>query len=137
MLTKTIQRIVALIGHAKAMALVAELGGQDFRFPSTKSGANWEALVEIIGARSAETLLGNYRGNEIYISLCTDALKSDRRRRIINRYDQLLGAGHSSRGAVSVLVREFRPIAARTIERIVNGPMPDQAAVMETQGQLF
>lgn len=136
-LPKTIQRIVALVGHAKAMTIVAELGGQNFRVPAMKAGANWEALVELIGERAATTLLAEYRGTEIYISICTNALKLDRHRRIINRYDSLLAAGHSSRGAVSVLVTEFRPVSYRTVERIVNGPMPDQAPLVETQGSLF
>lgn len=136
-LPQTIQTIVELIGHADAMALVRELGGRDFRVPASKGGANWEYLVEIVGPSSAAKVLERYRGEEVYIALCERALKADRNRRMIARYDALLAQGHSSRGAVSILVGEFRPISNRTVEMIVNGPVPSAAPEMVSQGQLF
>lgn len=119
------------------MCLVREMGGQDFRFPMGKRGANWEALVEIVGAREAGKLLASFGGDEVYIALCDHALRADRNRRMIARYDALLGEGHSSRGAVSILVQEFRPISNRSVEKIVNGPMPSTHLEMVTQGSLF
>jgi hypothetical protein len=136
-LPPTIQTIVGLIGHAKAMALVEALGGQDFRFPVRKQGDNWEVLVETVGPRAASALVDYFNGDEVYIALCNEALRADRNRRMIVRYDALLREGHSSRGAVSVLVQEFRPISNRTVEKIVNGPAPSAQPEMVTQGSLF
>jgi len=135
-LPPTIQTIVGLVGHSAAMALVHELGGNDFRFPAAQAGANWEFLVEVIGTRRAKSLIGNFKGDEVYIALCADALRGDRNRNIIGRYDALLLAGHSSRGAVSILVREYR-LSNRQIETIVNGPAPSMAPEIAMQGSLF
>lgn len=136
-LPTTIQTIVSLIGHGPTMELVRELGGNDFRFPSSRESANWEYLVEILGERLAGRLVERFRGEEVYIALCTQAVKADQHRQMIARYDTLLAEGHSSRGAVSILVREFRPISNRTVERIVNGPAPSAQPEMVVQGMLF
>jgi hypothetical protein len=136
-LPATIQTIVSIIGHGPAMEIVRAFGGQDFRFPARPVGANWEALVEIIGERLAGKLQAHFPGDEVYIALCDRALRADRDRRMIARYEALLSEGHSSRGAVSILVQEFRPIANRTVEKIVNGPVPSTVPEMETQGSLF
>lgn len=64
-------------------------------------------------------------GEPIYIALCAAALRADRDRRMVKRYDELLRNGHSGQGAVSVIVREFAPISNRTVEKIVNSPLPD------------
>lgn len=135
-LPQTIQTIIDLIGHADAMALVRELGGQEIRVPASKGGDTWEYLVEIVGPSSAAKLWERYRGTELYIALCERALNADRNRRMIARYDALLAQGHSSRGAVSILVGEHR-ISYRTVEKIVNGPVPSAAPEMVSQGQLF
>ena len=55
---------------------------------------------------------------------------------MIARYEKLLAQGHGSRGAVSVLVREFRPISNRQVENIINSPLPEPSAVAP-QGALF
>lgn len=136
-LPSTIQTIVDIIGHGPAMELVRALGGQNFRFPARRDGANWEALVEIIGERMAIKLQTRFAGTETYIAVCQLALRADRNRRMIARYDALLREGHSSRGAVSILVQEFRPFSYRGIEKIVNGPVPSAAPEMATQGSLF
>lgn len=136
-LPATIQTIVDLIGHGATMALVDELGGQEFRFPVGKSSDKWAYLVEIVGAGRAEKLVGRFGGDAVYIALCVEALRADRNRKMIRRYEALLREGHSGRGAVSVLVQEFRPISYRTVEKVVNGPAPDALPEMVTQGQLF
>ena len=136
-LPPTIQTIVGIVGHSHAMALVRELGGQSFRFPARKQGEKWEILVEIIGPRAAGALVDHFDGEEVYIALCAKAVRDDRHREMIARYDALLTEGHSGRGAVSVLVQEFRPISYRAIEKIVNGPMPGAVSELVTQGALF
>lgn len=136
-LPATIQTIVALIGHSQTMALVREFGGDNFRFTTTQGSANWESLVEVIGPRATRILCEHFNGDAVYIALCDQALKADRNRRMVSRYEALLNEGHSSRGAVSVLVKEFRPISNRSVEMIVNRPVTSTTSELEVQGQLF
>lgn len=136
-LPAVILEIIDVIGHGKAMALVHEFGGQELRIPKTDSSATWAALAEVIGERAMERLSAAFGGGEpLYIALCTRALQQDRNRKMIARYDSLLRESHSSRGAVSILVREFRPISYRQVEKIINSPLPAPTQVAE-QGQLF
>lgn len=136
-LPKTIQTIVGIIGHGPAMLLVGEFGGRDIRFPAIREGANWEALVEVVGERHAKGLCDQFNGDEVYIALCANAIRHDRNCRLIKRYDELLKQGHSSRGAVGILTQEFRPISNRTIENVLNSPTPSMVPEMVQQGSLF
>ena len=135
-LPATIRELVDLIGHGKAMALVREFGGQELRLPRTPESAVWAALAEIIGEAPTQALAAWRGGEYLYISLCAAPLRADRNRKMIARYEKLLKEGHTSGGAVEVLVREFRPISYRWVERIVNSPLPDPSGVAP-QGQLF
>lgn len=135
-LPAVIQEIVRIIGHGAAMALVREFGGQELRLPRQEGGATWAALAEVVGEPATRALGAAMGGEETYIALCDKAIKADRNRRMIARYDTLLGEGHSSRGAVSVLVREFRPICYRQVEKIINSPLP-AAGDAPVQGGLF
>ncbi len=136
-LPAVIQEIIRLIGHGKAMALVREFGGQELRIPKAEGNDTWAALVEVIGEVATVALARVYGGADpIYIALCTRALLADRNRRMIARYDQLLKDGHSGRGAVSVIVREFRPISNRQVEKIVNSAIPEPTG-LSLQAQLF
>jgi len=137
-LPEIVQRLVGLIGHTKTMALIDEFGGQTIRFPRDETTALFESLVETIGRTATLTLgaeLGGWQADERYIPFCRDAIRADRNRAIINRYDALLAGGHSCRGAISVLVREHK-LSNRQIQKIVNQPLPapSEAAV---QGALF
>ncbi len=136
-LPEVIQTIVEIIGHGPAMELVRTFGGQEIRFPTGRDSAVWESLVETVGERHAARLVERFGGNETYIALCAKSLRNDQARRIIARYETLLGQGHSSRGAITVLVQEFRPISNRTVQKIINSPAPSPAPEMVTQGSLF
>ena len=132
-----ILEIIEVIGHGKAMLLVHEFGGQELRIPRTEGSDTWAALAEVVGERAMERLAAAFGGGDpLYIALCQQALKQDRNRKMIARYEMLIKEGHSGRGAVSILVREFRPISNRQVEKIINSPMPAPSAVAE-QGQLF
>lgn len=135
-LPAVIQEIVRLIGHGPAMAVVREFGGQELRIPKTDAADTWAALAEVIGEPMTKALAASMGGEEIYIALCHHNLKHDRNRNMIAKYDKLLKQGHSSRGAVSVLVREFRPISNRQVEKIINSPLPEPSTVA-VQAQLF
>lgn len=132
MLPATIQEIIRYIGHSQAMSLVREFGGQEIRIPKTEDTDTWAALVEVIGEHATRKLSAGMGGGEpIYIALCASAVKADRNRRMIERYDQLLREGNSGRGAVSVLVREFAPISNRWVEQIVNKPVPPVSVLLQ------
>ncbi|MBP6708409.1 MAG: hypothetical protein KA223_04570, partial [Candidatus Accumulibacter sp.] len=97
----------------------------------------WAALAEVIGTGATARLCAEFGGGEpVYIALCAKAVRDERNRRIVERYDALLAAGHSSGGAVSVLVREFAPISYRWIEKIVNSPLAAPTE-LRMQAQLF
>ncbi len=107
------------------------------RILKTEASDTWAALVEVIGDPATRKLAAGLGGGEpIYIALCARAVKADRNRRMIERYDDLLRIGHSGRGAVSVLVREFAPISNRWVEKIVNAPMPEVVG-LQVQAELF
>jgi len=119
------------------MDMVREFGGQVIRFPKTEGGDIWAALEEVIGARATRTLCDTYGGEEdIYVPLCDRAIRAERNRQLIARYEDLVAHGHSSRGAISVLVREFRPISNRQVINIINAPTP-APSLTDTQGSLF
>ena len=104
-LPATIQEIVRLIGHSKAMLLVQHFGGQELNIPKTEGTDTWAALVEVIGLQATQAMARHFSGNEpIYIALCAKALRDERNRRMIARYDVLVREGHSGNGAVSVIV---------------------------------
>lgn len=135
-LPAVIQWLVETIGHGHTMALVREFGGQELRIPMAEGSDTWAALAEVIGDRAMKQLAAEIGiEREIYIAKCERALKQDRNRKIIARYDKLLRDGHSGRGAVAVLVREFK-LSYRTIENVINAPLPEPSTVMQ-QAQLF
>lgn len=136
-LPAVISDIARIIGHGKTMSLVAEFGGQELRIPRTECSDTWAAIAEVIGERATRLLAAEFGGGEpIYIALCAEAIRQDRNRRMIARYETLLSEQHSGRGAVSILVREFGPISYRQVEKIVNMPVPEPSA-MPLQGMLF
>lgn len=136
MLPAVIQEIVRCIGHAPAMALVHEFGGQELRIPQGEGNDVWAALAEVIGEANTRRLTAAMGGNRIYIALCTAALRADRNRRMILRYEALLREGHRTGGAIAILTREFRPICYRQVEQVVNAPLPEASGVV-VQGCLF
>lgn len=131
-----IQEIIRLIGYTKTMELVREFGGQELRIPKTDEGDAWAALSEVIGLRAMKILANEFGGEMLYIALCDKAVRADRSRRMISRYDTLLSNGHSGRAAVSILVKEFGPISYRQVEKIINSPLPTPSLVI-AQGELF
>lgn len=132
-----IQALIDIIGHGSTMALVEAFGGQALRIPKTASSDQWDALVEVIGEPAMVALAKALGGGEpLYIAHCQQALKQDRNRKMIGRFDALLQQGLSARRAVSVLVREFRPISNRQVEKILNSPLPEPSTV-SVQAELF
>lgn len=135
-LPPNIQEFVSAIGHGKTMELVREFGGQNLRIPRTEGSDTWAALVEVIGERATRILADKFGGADpIYIAMCDQAIRADRNRKMIARYEKLLKEGHNTTGAVSILVREFK-LSYRQVEIIVNQPLPAPPG-MALQGALF
>ena len=135
-LPKNVLELVRVLGHGRAMDLVREFGGQEIVIPASDASDTWAALAECIGEKGARKLCIHFMpGTRLYIAKCTAALRDDRNRQIIERYEALLRDGHTGTGAVSVLVRESR-LSYRQLENIVNRPAPAPSEVV-TQGALF
>ena len=93
-LPAVIKEIIRHIGHGHAMALVREFGGQNLRIPKGEGGDIWAELVEVIGERSTKALCAAFGGEEIYIALCDRALKRDRQRKMIAKYEKPVSYTH-------------------------------------------
>lgn len=124
-----IREFVRLVGHAKTMRLVADFGGTRLRMTDSEDHPDHQALIESIGAKATKALTAAFKAEgEVYVAKCDRALRDDRNRRIIQRYDELLKGGYSSPAAAQVLAREHR-LSYRTIETVVNTQSPDQSAL--------
>lgn len=134
-LPAVIEEIIRIIGHGPTMELIRAFKRRELRIPRTETPAMFAALAEVIGEPAARALVRAYGGEELYIACCHRAVLDDRNRRLIARYDALLGEGHSGRGAVSILVGEY-DICYRRIEKIVNSPAPQPSAT-PVQPSLF
>lgn len=136
-LPPNIEMLISIIGHGATMSLVREFGGDELRVPRGEGNDTWAALVEVIGEKATRKLSAAFGiEREIYIANCTDALRQERNRRLIARYETLVAEGFSGRSAVSVLVREFRPLSNRQIQTIINAPTPEPTAI-SLQAELF
>ena len=119
------QEIIGVIGEAAALILFEKLGGT--RFPmvkgNTKMGlARLAVLGDYIGDTLAEKLCKHYgEAEELYIPLCTDALRFVRDLRIKQSFDELVRLHGSSIVAVNTLVGQYR-LSDRTIWRILKTP---------------
>lgn len=139
MLPESVQNLVRLIGYGRAMDMVREMGGNEFRFPVRPEGHQYDWLVEVVGPGAAKLLHDHYQGEILYIPLCKRALIADRDRLMIARYEELIRSGLSGRAAVAAIVTDtrFRPISNRSVEKIVNRPAPPGMREMAAQGSLF
>lgn len=128
-----ILEIIRLIGYAKTMELVKEFGGQALRITKTHGSDSWTALTEVVGLKATEILAREFGGEQgIYIAKCDAAIRANRNKEIIRRFNELTEKGLSVRKAVSVLVREFS-MSYRRVEQIVNSPEP---AAVELSAQM-
>jgi len=128
-----ILEMIRLIGYAKAMELVKEFGGQELLITKNPGSESWAALTEVIGGGATEILAREFGGERgIYIAKCDAAIRANRNKEIIRRFNELTEKGQSVRKAVSVLVREFS-MSSRRVEQIVNSPEP---AAVELSAQM-
>ena len=124
-LPQSAREIIGVIGEPAALVLFEKLGGT--RFPmvkgNTKMGlARLAVLGDFIGDALAEKLCKHYgETEELYVPLCTDALRFVRDLCIKQGFDELVRQQGSSIVAVNTLVGQYR-LSDRTIWRILKTP---------------
>lgn len=132
-----IKSIVDVIGHTKAMLLVGVFGGGWIVFPRQPGSDTWRELADLIGEADTQRLGVAFGGanNRMYIAKCAAALRAERNKAIIGRYDELLGLGNSGNKAVAAMVKEFY-LSYRQLENIINAPVPESND-LDKQAELF
>ena len=124
-LPETMRAIVDLIGLDDAILLVRELGGRHLyvavhgKYGQCVS----ERLTEIVGADSAKKLIAQFRQDNPYIPMCSEALRNARNAKIIAEFDRLTTGDEpmSSNVAADQLAARHN-MAARSIWRILKRP---------------
>lgn len=114
-LPQSAQNLVRLIGLARAVRLIDQLGGTTFPVAKGKNRLGqlrYELLADAIGVDAADILTQEYGGEALYIPNCAAALRAVRNRAIHDRFDQLTSHSsnpvYSSNEAVALLAREHR-----------------------------
>lgn len=123
MLPPIIEQLVSLIGIDAVQALVeARLLGYRQRVGRSRDCEWWREWADVVGDGAADTVMHAWAGEDIYFPACYDAVRAERNRQIVARYDALIAEGTSARRAVRQLCRAFR-LSDRQIESIVNRPV--------------
>ncbi|MCK6396050.1 Mor transcription activator family protein [Zoogloea sp.] len=123
MLPPIIEQLVSLIGIEAVQALVeARLLGYRQRVGRSRDCEWWREWSDVVGDGAADTVMQAWAGEDIYFPACYDAVRLERNRQIVARYDALIADGTSARRAVRQLCRAFR-LSDRQIESIVNRPV--------------
>ena len=117
--------IIRTIGEPAALTLFEKLGGTHFPMVKGRTRAGQDRLdilSTVIGETAAQALCKHYSaGNEnLYIPLCSNALRFVRDLRIKQGFDELV-RHYSSVQAVNLLVAQYR-LSDRTIWRILKTP---------------
>lgn len=122
MLPPIIEQLVSLIGIEAVQALVeARLLGFRQRVGRSRDCEWWREWSDVVGEGAADAVMRAWAGEEIYFPACFDAVRDERNRQIVARYETQISEGVSARRAVRQLCRAFR-LSDRQIESIVNRP---------------
>lgn len=136
LLPESIQTIAKLIGMARTIKLVEQLGGTTFPISKnqTRQGEiRFELLAEVIGVVAADVLTKHFGGEMVYIPSCADALRRLRNIDIITRFD-LLSTELGANQAVQTLAREYHLSDRRIWKILKTTEMPSN---LPTQTSLF
>lgn len=116
--------IASVIGWAAAICLVKSLGGCNLRIAAGKGKSKqYEIIAEVIGHEAAQAI-GKKFGNEIlYIPKCDNVMRELRNVRIRADFDRLIRVMSAHR--VGGILAKNYDISYRSIEKIVNSPMPE------------
>lgn len=88
-LPKMARRLVEMIGLDATISLIQAEGGNELRLAEVIDGHSsaWVRLVEIIGDDAATRLVRDWPDTRIYVPMCLQALRTQRTREIIRRFD--------------------------------------------------
>ena len=136
MLPPIIEQLAGIIGIEAVNALMeARLLGYRQRIGRTQDCEWWREWADVIGDGPTDAVMRQWGGDHVYFPACSDAIRNERNRQIVARYDTLLASGLSARRAIRVMCREYG-LADRTLEKIVNRPTV-QPCSLEQQLNLF
>lgn len=137
MLPPIIEQLVGIIGIECVQLLVeARLLGYRQRIGRSRECEWWREWADVIGDGPTDAAMRVWAGQEIYFPACADAVRAERNRQIVLRFERLTRVeGLSATRAVRRLCRDFR-LSDRTIDGIINAPQQD-ASELEKQLGLF
>lgn len=117
-LPRSADRFVKLIGIRPTLALVAQMGGADIRFPITEKANVARNLAAVVGHDHTRALLSHFGGREIYLPLAKRALVTLRNLQILADYGKLKNEV-STRLAGRMLSQKYK-LSVRGIENVVH-----------------
>ena len=134
MLPPVIEQLVGIVGIECVQQLVeARLLGYRQRIGRSRECEWWREWADVIGDGPTDAVMRVWAGQQIYFPACADAVRAERNRQIVLRFDQMTrGEGLSAGRAVRRLCQQFR-LTDRTIDSIVNS---EQQAASEIEKQL-
>lgn len=110
-----------LIGLDKVLILSREYGGQEITFPHREGSKRWKEFENLIGYEDTKKLSEHVGGPQVvYIPMMRRFKCQETRRKILERFDELLKEIGSSRQAIKVVAKEFER-TERHVRRVVNG----------------
>lgn len=118
MLPKSADDFVRLIGLRPTLALIAEMGGLDIRFPVSEKSSVVGNISAIVGDKHGKTLRSYFGGGEVYLPKAHGAMIALRNLRIIADFEKLI-QDVCCREARQVIARQYG-LTARTIKEVVN-----------------
>ncbi len=123
MLPPIIEQLVSIVGIEAMQALIeARMLGFRQRVGRSRDCEWWRDWADVIGEGHADAVMKVWAGEDVYFPACFDAIRDERNRQIVARYEAMLAEGMSSRRAIRQLSRAFR-LSDRQIETIVNRPV--------------
>lgn len=136
MLPPIIEQLVGIVGIECVQQLVeARLLGFRQRIGRSRECEWWREWSDVIGDGPTDAVMRVWAGQAIYFPACADAVRAERNREIVRRFDEMTGGGLSASRAVRRLCRDFR-LSDRTIDGIINAPQQG-ASELEKQLGLF
>ncbi|MDR3322980.1 MAG: hypothetical protein LBS89_02115 [Zoogloeaceae bacterium] len=116
--------LIQVIGIEAAARLITAWPGQSFPVPSPAlvrgvlrvGGPQHARLRDVVGSVAAEKIIRHWRGSDLYIPSCKEAIAARARDHYRARFDELTGRGYSYTHAVFEIGIQFG-VTGKTIEK--------------------
>lgn len=110
-----------LIGLDKVLILSREYGGQEITFPHREGSKRWKEFESLIGYEDTKKLSEHVGGSQVvYIPMMSRFKNQEMRRKILERFEEVLREIGVARKAIKVVAKEFGR-TERNVRRVVNG----------------